>query len=58
VLVERFDEILEPVLMLMGYEEEEVQRAAQATNDRMMSAIELLDKKQNVNFAKVMPKLK
>ena len=44
--------------MLMGHEEEEVQRAAQAANDRMMSVMELLDRSQNVNFTKVMPKLK
>lgn len=46
------------MLMLMGHEEEEVQRAAQAANDRMMSVMELLDRSQNVNFTKVMPKLK
>ncbi len=44
--------------MLMSHEEEEVQKAAQAANDKLMSAIQLLDKKQNINFAKVMPKLK
>lgn len=44
--------------MLMSHEEEEVQKAAQAANDKLMSAIQLLDRKQNVNFTKVMPKLK
>lgn len=42
----------------MSHEEEDVQKAAQASNDKLMSAIQLLGREQSVNFAKVMPKLK
>jgi hypothetical protein len=42
----------------MSHEEEEVQRAAQTANDKLMSAVQLLGREQSVNFAKVMPKLK
>jgi hypothetical protein len=58
VIMERFDEILDPILVLMGHEDEGVQRAAYAANDKLMSAIQLLNKEESVNFAKVMPKLK
>ena len=43
---------------MMGYEDEGVQRAAHTANDKLMSAIQLLNKEQSVNFTKVMPKLK
>lgn len=44
VIIERFDEILDPILVLMGYEDEGVQRAACTANDKLMSAIQLLNK--------------
>ena len=46
------------ILILMSHEDEKVQEAAFVTNDKLISAIQLLDREQNITFAKVMPKLK
>ena len=58
VIMERFDQILDPILILMGSEDEGVQKAAYTANDKLMIAIQQLKKEESVNFAKVMPKLK
>jgi vacuole morphology and inheritance protein 14 len=58
IIVERFDEILEPILLLMSHEEEDVRRAALSANDLLMQNIQMINKELAVNFAKVMPLLK
>jgi vacuole morphology and inheritance protein 14 len=58
VVIERFDEILEPILLLMSHEEEEVRKASISGNDLLMNGIQMINKEETINFSKVMPLLK
>ena len=58
VIIERFDEVLEPILMLMSNEEEEVRKASISANDLLMNGIQMINKEETINFSKVMPLLK
>ena len=58
VVIERFDEILEPILLLMSHEEEEVRKASISGNDLLMNGIQIINKEETINFSKVMPLLK
>lgn len=58
IILERFDEILESILLLMSHEEEEVRQAAISANDILMQNITLINRELRVNFNKVMPLLK
>lgn len=44
IIVERFDEVLEPILLLMSHEEEEVRRASLTANDMLMQNIQMINR--------------
>ena len=58
VVLECFDQILEPLLMLISHEDEGVRRASLAANDVLMQGVQMLEKGIAINFEKVMPFLK
>lgn len=58
VIIERFDEVLEPILLLMSYEEEEVRKVSFQANEMLSAAIQMINREETINFSKVMPLLK
>lgn len=43
IIIERFDEVLEPILLLMSHEEEEVRRESINANDILMESIRKIE---------------
>jgi len=58
IILEKFDEVLEAILLLMSHEEEEVRKASLASNELLMQNIQKINKEETINFSKVMPLLK
>ena len=58
IIIEKFDEVLEAILLLMSHEEEEVRKASLASNELLMQNIQKINKEETINFSKVMPLLK
>jgi len=46
VVIQRFDEILEPILWLLSHDEEEVRKAASLTNDLLLQIMDSTRKEQ------------
>jgi hypothetical protein len=44
IIIERFDEVLEPILLLMSHEEEEVRRESINANDILMDSIRRIER--------------
>ena len=58
IVIDRFDEVLEPILLLMSSDEEEVRKASLNANELLMTAIQMVKREETINFSKVMPLLK
>jgi vacuole morphology and inheritance protein 14 len=58
VIIQRFDEILEPILSLLSHEEEEVRKAATLTNDLLLQIMDNIKREEPINLNKVIPLLK
>ena len=58
IVIDRFVEVLEPILLLMSSDEEEVRKASLNANELLMAAIQMVKREETINFSKVMPLLK
>lgn len=58
IIIERFDEILEPILLLMSHEEEEVRRESIYVNEILKESIDKVEKEVPINIVKIVPLLK
>ena len=50
--------MLEPILLLMSHEEEEVRRESIFVNEILRESIEKVDKEEPINLVKIVPLLK